>query len=68
MLKWIQGGDLDSFVGQVKDRMAVKTTAEVPPTPVEDTADQIRKFAALRDEGLITEEECDAKRKQLLGL
>lgn len=31
-------------------------------------ADEIKKFASLRDEGLITEEEFNAKKKQLLGL
>jgi large subunit ribosomal protein L7/L12 len=35
---------------------------------VADVTDQIRKLAALRDDGLITTEEFDAKKKQLLGI
>lgn len=31
-------------------------------------ADELRKYANLRDEGVITQEEFDAKKKQLLGL
>ncbi|WP_100488594.1 SHOCT domain-containing protein [Sporolactobacillus pectinivorans] len=33
-----------------------------------DVADQIRKFAELHDQGILTDEEFDAKKKQLLGL
>lgn len=45
--------------------------APAPPeqaSGTDDVADQIRKLAALRDDGLITSEEFDAKKKQLLGL
>lgn len=31
-------------------------------------ADEIRKYKALLDDGIITQEEFDAKKKQLLGL
>jgi hypothetical protein len=34
----------------------------------EDSVEQIRKFAALRDEGLISEEEFQAKKKSILGI
>ena len=33
-----------------------------------DPATQIRKYDKLRDDGLITKEEYDAKKKELLGL
>lgn len=36
--------------------------------PVADAADEIRKFKALLDDGIITEEEFQAKKKQLLGI
>nr|WP_316620774.1 SHOCT domain-containing protein [uncultured Ruminococcus sp.] len=44
------------------------------PQPVQQaksqnfTADEIRKLAQLRDEGVITDEEFTAKKKQLLGI
>ena len=33
-----------------------------------DPVDEIRKYAKLRDDGLITEQEYQAKKKELLGL
>ena len=33
-----------------------------------DTADELKKFKELLDSGVITQEEFDAKKKQLLGL
>ena len=40
-----------------------------PPTPAEpDPAAEIQKYAALRDQGLITEEEFAAKKKAILGI
>lgn len=33
-----------------------------------DEADQLQKFADLRDKGIITYEEFEAKKKQILGL
>jgi hypothetical protein len=38
------------------------------PSPFRGVADEIRKLSALRDEGLITADEYEAKKKQLLGL
>lgn len=34
----------------------------------QSAADEIRKLAELRDQGIITEEEFEAKKKQILGL
>ncbi|MBC6972973.1 SHOCT domain-containing protein [Bacillus sp. Xin] len=41
------------------------------PAPIHapvDVADQIKKLADLRDSGILTNEEFDAKKKQLLGI
>jgi hypothetical protein len=40
----------------------------VAAPPVDDTAAQLEKFAALKGQGLITEEEFEAKKKQILGI
>ncbi len=37
------------------------------PAPSDDAA-QIQKYAALKGQGLITEEEFEAKKKQILGI
>ncbi len=45
----------------------VVTYEHRPPATMVDPADQIRKLAALRDEGIIAEDEFAAKKRQLLG-
>jgi hypothetical protein len=49
---------------------APQQTAAVPPAaPAEmDDAAQIQKYAALKGQGLITDEEFQAKKKQILGI
>jgi hypothetical protein len=43
--------------------------AAAPAAPAElDEAAQIEKFAALKGQGLISEEEFEAKKKQILGI
>ena len=37
-------------------------------TAAESVADEIRKLASLKEQGVLTEEEFTAKKKQLLGL
>lgn len=37
-------------------------------TPAISAADELKKFKELLDSGVITQEEFDAKKKQLLGL
>lgn len=42
---------------------------QAPAAPAElDDAAQIQKYAALKGQGLITEEEFEAKKKQILGI
>ena len=51
------------------ERQQEKTKPEVVQTvQVTDEADQIKKYKDLLDSGVITQEEFDAKKKQLLGL
>ena len=47
-----------------------KQTAVVQPTVVASSgdADELKKFKMLLDDGVITQEEFDAKKKQILGL
>lgn len=44
------------------------SAAPAQPTAGVDTADELRKLKSLLDDGIITPEEFDAKKKQLLGL
>lgn len=49
-------------------RLPPRASASTTSAAVDDPADQIRKFAALRDDGLISEDEFQAKKRELLGL
>ena len=50
------------------DRQKEKNTEVSPSTPTGSIADELKKFKELLDAGIITQEEFDAKKKQLLGL
>jgi putative oligomerization/nucleic acid binding protein len=48
-----------------------KAPAEAPPAPAPaggDYTQELEKLAKLRDEGVITAEDFEAKKKQLLGI
>ncbi len=69
-LKWIdRNSDVPAFVGVVKDQMKADhpTSAAPAASDAPDVADQIRKLAQLRDEGLVTDEEFETKRTELLA-
>lgn len=51
------------------ERQKEKAKESAPVTIIQsDEADQLKKYKALLDSGVITQEEFDAKKKQLLGL
>ena len=52
---------------QEKIRLS-KNPQIITSTPAPSTADELKKFKELLDMGIITQEEFDAKKKQLLGL
>jgi hypothetical protein len=41
---------------------------QVPQAPLDDMTAQLQQLAALRDQGILTQEEFDAKKKQILGI
>jgi hypothetical protein len=45
-----------------------KTTPAIQSSPPADSTDELRKYKALLDDGLITADEYNAKKRQLLGL
>ena len=59
----------------VSRRQAARWSAEaeaqqpMPATaPVDDTTAQLQQLAALKEQGILTQEEFDAKKKQILGI
>ncbi|HXL43515.1 MAG TPA: PH domain-containing protein [Gaiellaceae bacterium] len=72
-VRMIHKDDVERIARLIRDRMALAhTSAEASAitasAQVEDPSKAIRDLAALRDDGLITPEEFEAKKKQLLGL
>lgn len=63
-MKWINVGDVNEFVNYVKENIGKKSNASQSLS----AADEIRKFKELLDERIITQEEFEQKKKQLLGL
>lgn len=64
-MKWINVGHVKNFVGIVQNKINEKT--EVVKTAT-DVTDQLKKLADLMKDGILTEEEFSAKKKQLLGI
>lgn len=49
--------------------MTVSSGSEIAPqVTTDDTLDQIKKLAELRDSGILTEDEFNAKKKKILGI
>lgn len=67
MLKWVNAGDIPRFIELVRARIGQRPAA-VPAQAAADPLDQLRKLAELRDAGIVTPEEFEAKKRQLLGL
>lgn len=49
-------------------KQSLRTPVSSSPKPVLDGPDQIRKYKSLADDGIITQEEFEAKKKQILGI
>lgn len=46
----------------------LEPTQQVPAPVVDDTTAQLQQLAQLRDQGILTDDEFTAKKKQILGL
>jgi PH (Pleckstrin Homology) domain-containing protein len=68
-LEQVERGDVKRIVATIRDRMsAPHAHRSSSAQPVASAADDIRKLAQLRDEGLISSEQFEEKTRQLLGL
>ncbi len=56
-------------IADLQTQAAAPQTAAAPAAPADlDPAAEIQKYAALKDQGMLTEEEFAAKKKQILGI
>ena len=51
-----------------KQQTAAAAPAPTPAPSTDDSVEQLNKLAELRDQGILTEDEFTAKKKQILGL
>lgn len=51
-----------------KQQAAAAAPAPIPAPSTDDSVEQLKKLAELRDQGILTEDEFTAKKKQILGL
>lgn len=54
--------------GEVQPGYLEPTQNTAPAAPADDTAAQLQQLAQLKDQGILTEEEFTAKKKQILGI
>ncbi|MGX7200032.1 SHOCT domain-containing protein [Enterococcus nangangensis] len=57
---------MDTIIPNAVPNQTIEQSA--PPVQVLSSADELRKFKALLDDGIITQDEFDAKKKELLGM
>ena len=60
-------GDPDALVKYIREHMGEMAAPASAPSPAEDIPAQIQKLAALKDQGILTEEEFSAKKAELLA-
>lgn len=75
VIKFVCVQNADEFVAAankaIEENKKANRTAPVAPAPVvqaASNADELKKYKDLLDSGVITQEEFDAKKKQILGL
>lgn len=66
-MKDIQNGDVQKFVEYVRSKIEDTAEGNTPSKRTLDIPDQIRKLAELKDQGILTEEEFESKKKELLA-
>lgn len=68
-MKWINDGDVDAFIKTVREQSESKaaSVSGSPASVAESIPDQIRKLAALREEGIVSDTEFEQKKTELLS-
>lgn len=53
---------------EMQNEAAQNQTAQTQAAPQDDVTAQLQQLAQLKDQGILTQEEFDAKKKQILGI
>ena len=67
IVSYVRESDVQKFVEYVRFKIEDTVESNAPPEPTLDLPDQIRKLAELKDQGILTEEEFESKKKELLA-
>jgi len=65
-MKWINKGDVDEFTNYVNSQIGKKHSASNTQQS-DDIPSQIKKLAELRDQGILTDDEFNQKKSELLS-
>lgn len=65
--KWISDKDIQKFVSEVKNRIGKKEEKKAATEIATDIPTQIKKLSELKDQGILSEEEFEEKKKELLS-
>jgi hypothetical protein len=65
-LKWITDKDFPGFVKGLQGRLSAPPQQPSTPTDAVDPAEQLAKLAKLRDSGVVTDTEFEAKKREIL--
>jgi hypothetical protein len=68
IIKNVNKADAKEIADAIRTRLSRPTPAATPSAPAPSAADELAKWAGLRDQGIITDEDFEAKKRQLLGL
>ncbi|GIV29813.1 MAG: hypothetical protein KatS3mg028_0879 [Bacteroidia bacterium] len=66
-MKWINTGDINEFINCVNSNIGKKLSHTVNSGQSNDIPDQIKKLSELRDQGIITDDEFNHKKTELLS-
>lgn len=67
-MKWISDGDVAAFVDYVKNRMDEKNSHKTNAPAKTSAVEQVKEMKELLDMGIISLDEFEVKKKELLGL
>jgi hypothetical protein len=66
-VKWINNGDPEALVNYVREHMGEHKSTAPTSLSTDDIPAQIQKLAGLRDAGILTEDEFNSKKTELLA-
>lgn len=66
-MKWITTGEIQKFVDYIKGNIGKKQASEAQGASQSNIPEQIKQLAELKEEGILTEEEFQSKKKELLA-